>query len=69
MDSLLAGYLILGLIFVIFALFTADSAKILNGKSVPWLIFWLILFVILWFPLFIVAVIQIYKNKNKESEE
>lgn len=70
MSSLLAGYLIIGLIIALFSMGIKDSARgILKGRSVLWLITWFTLFVIFWLPLFVGAFIVVYRNKKKESEE
>ena len=63
MDSLLAGYLILGLLFTLFAFVTGTEEKALLGFFGR--LIWVILFTLFWLPLFIAALIIVIKEKRE----
>lgn len=63
MDSLLAGYLILGLLFALFAFVTGENEKSLLGFFGR--LIWVVLFTLFWLPLFLAALIIVIKE-NRE---
>ena len=63
MDSLLASYLTLGLLFALFAFVTGKDEKPLLGFFGR--LIWVVLFAFLWLPLFFAALIIVIKESRK----
>jgi uncharacterized MnhB-related membrane protein len=69
MSDLLLFYLIIGLLFALYTLFASDEAQAIVESGFLGSILWFTLYVILWFPIFIVALIVVIRRGNNEESE
>ncbi len=64
MSDLATGYLILGLLFALFT-FVSGRNELLEEMSFLGRLLFLVLYVIFWFPLFVVSLIVVMKESRK----
>ncbi len=70
MSDILVGYILIGLaITALFLLFSKETSRVLEEKSLLWRFLWSVLVTTLWFPIIVLSIIVVIIKASKESEE